>query len=61
LLEKSGIIEADKRMEERYTHIINLLKTRSLDAGSEITDGDIKTAKEITDALVSLASMPLTY
>ena len=61
LLEKSGIIEADKRMEERYTHVINLLKTRSLDAGSEITDGDIKTAKEITDALVSLASMPLTY
>ena len=48
-------------MEERYTHVINLLKTRSLDAGSEITDGDIKTAKEITDALVSLASMPLTY
>jgi len=61
LLEKSGIIEADQRMEDRYAHIVNLLKTRTIDAGSEITDGDIKTAKEITDALVSLASMPLTY
>jgi hypothetical protein len=61
ILEKSGIIEADQRMEDRYAQIIELLKTRAIPAGSEITDGDLTIAKEITDALVSLASMPLTY
>lgn len=60
-LERSGIEEADLKLHQRYGAIITLLKSKQIEISSDVTEADLAAAKELSDALVSLASLPLNY
>jgi hypothetical protein len=60
-LEKSGIEEADLKLHQRYGAIINLLKSKHIEISNDVNEADLTVAKELSDALVSLASLPLNY
>lgn len=60
-LEKSGIEEADLKLHQRYGAIITLLKSKHIEINGDVAEGDLAAAKELSDALVSLASLPLNY
>jgi hypothetical protein len=60
-LEKSGIEEADLKLHQRYGAIITLLKSKHIEITGDVTEADLATAKELSEALVSLASLPLNY
>jgi hypothetical protein len=60
-LEKSGVEDTDLKLHQRYGAIITLLKTKGIEIGVEVTAENLAVAKELSDALVSLASLPLNY
>jgi hypothetical protein len=60
-LERSGVEDADLKLHQRYGAIITLLKTKSIEIGGEVTEENLAAAKELSDALVSLASLPLNF
>ncbi len=60
-LERSGIEEADLKLHQRYGAIITLLKSKHIEISADVTEADLAAAKELSDALVSLASLPLNY
>lgn len=60
-LESSGIPVADSRMASQYEAIVLLLRTKTIEVGTEVTASDLEAAKEITEALVDLANLPLNY
>jgi hypothetical protein len=60
-LERSGIEEADLKLHQRYGAIINLLKSKHIEISNDVNEADLTVAKELSDALVSLASLPLNY
>lgn len=60
-LEKSGIEEADLKLYQRYGAIITLLKSKHIEINGDVAEADLAAAKELSDALVSLASLPLNY
>ncbi len=60
-LESSGIPIADIRMANQYASIVHLLRTKSIDINTEVTESDLDIAKEITEALVDLANLPLNF
>ena len=60
-LEKSGIDDTDLKLSIRYGAIINVLKTKDIEISGEVTEGNLAIAKELSEALVSLACLPLNY
>jgi hypothetical protein len=38
-----------------------LLKSKHIEITGDVTEADLATAKELSEALVSLASLPLNY